>query len=120
VQVHSIRSLRSAVAIRSWKKGAGEARLDGVPHRPTRRSICTPRLRKRILTVDPGDNFAYTQVGNTLSGRVSRAACAQKEIVPSPFHEASFTSVLRRCTSPASTQVRPLRTKVRTSRGPSL
>jgi hypothetical protein len=25
-------------------------------------------------TVDPGDNFAYTQVGNNLSGRVSRAA----------------------------------------------
>ena len=25
-------------------------------------------------TVDPGDNFAYTQVGNNLSGRVSRGA----------------------------------------------
>jgi hypothetical protein len=27
-------------------------------------------------TVDPGINFAYTMVGNNLSGRVSRAALA--------------------------------------------
>jgi hypothetical protein len=64
-----------------YSGGCGSfARIDNAPRNCTAiidRSADGGRTWSSVWeSVDPGINFAYTQVGNNLSGRVSRAALA--------------------------------------------